>query len=429
MAEIFATNFPQNINCNLIYDKAHSYYRPTINSDYVGGAAGTDAFGRQRVSTPETIFSSKQLFDNQPLYWDDIEYSGSGTNSVYSSNRASTTLSVSNITAGKRIRQTRRRFNYQPSKSQLIFITSVLKKSGGGTGIVIRNGYFDENNGLFLQLSGNTISLIRRSNVTGTPVDEVVSRSSWNIDKMDGNGISQVDLDFTKAQILVIDFEWLGVGRVRIGFNVDGINYYCHEFLHANNINSVYMSTPNLPIRYEIENNGSGVASSTECICSAVTSEGGDEIRAKNTYLSTDGTSVSCTNGFTNGVLAFRLKEDHIGCTIDLLDSSLLIGSNDNYEWSVIYNPSGIDNLSYISLENSAVEYCIFPNETHLSGGYKIFGGYAEAKTAVSSDTSRGIIKLGSSITGARDVMAICCFPLGASAANLYAGVTFREFE
>src|SRR5512146_2047536 len=39
----------------------------------------SDAFGRLRSSEPFTIYDSKQLFDNQPLFWDDQQVSGAGT--------------------------------------------------------------------------------------------------------------------------------------------------------------------------------------------------------------------------------------------------------------------------------------------------------------------------------------------------------------
>ncbi|MFN9957026.1 MAG: hypothetical protein ACK55I_28325, partial [bacterium] len=98
------------------------------NFDFAGGPAGIDAFGRQRVSNPEMIFNSKQVFDNQSIYWDDIQESGSGTASAYDKNRASSTLSVSANTVGKRTRQTFMRFNYQAGKAQLIMMTGILKR-------------------------------------------------------------------------------------------------------------------------------------------------------------------------------------------------------------------------------------------------------------------------------------------------------------
>jgi hypothetical protein len=430
MAQLFAVQFPQNVNTTLIYDTFKEYYRPFNDRDFAGGSAGVDAFGRQRVSNPEMIFSSKQIFDNQPLYWNDIQESGSGTSSTYSSDTASSVLAVSATTAGKRTRQTYMRFNYQPSKSQLIFITGVLKKSGGGTGITTRMGLFDDDNGIFLQRANNTVSLVVRSSTSGTVSDaNSATQANWNIDKMDGTGVSNIELDFSKSQILVIDFEWLGVGCVRIGFVVDGRIFYCHQFNHANNISGVYMSTPNLPLRYQIENSGTGIASSIECICSAVISEGGREEVATNGYVSTNGNSVEATKNNTNAILSMRLKNDYIGTTIDILDVSLITTSNDNYEWKLILNPSGINGLIYSGINNSAIEYAICPKETHISGGYAIAGGYAQAKTDIAAESLKSLLKLGSSITGLKDQLVLACYPLGSSNSIVYGGINYREFN
>ena len=428
MADLFATQFPQNIDCTVIYDSDKKYYRPFTNKDFAGGLGGVDAFGRQRVSNPEKIFASKQLFDNLPLYFDDIQYSGSGTSSTYSSNTASSILSVSATTAGKRVRQTYMRFNYQPSKSQLIYITGVLKKSGGGTGIISRMGYFDENDGLFLQRSGNITSFVRRTNASGSPVDNITTQANWNIDKMDGSGLSGIELDFSKTQILVIDFEWLGVGSIRFGFVINGIVYYAHQINNANNLTQVYMSTPNLPIRYEIENSGTGVASSLEAICASVTSEGGLELTATNRYISTDGTPVSATKNKLNAILAMRLKNECLDATVDILDLSLLTTSNDNYEWQLILNPSGLNSLSYTPVPNSVIEYAVPPNGTNISGGYALAGGYAQAKTDIQSEQLKAMLKLGSSITGLRDQIVLACYPLGASDSVVHGGINYREF-
>lgn len=425
---VFAPGRNDAVNYNYIWDEANQYWTPQVSSTS-SRSGGTDAFGRQRVSNPETIFNSKQIFDNQPLYWDDIQESGSGTSSTYSSDRASSILAVSATTAGKRTRQTFMRFNYQPSKSQLIFITGILKKSGGGSGITTRMGLFDNDNGLFLE-SDTTTNLVLRSSVSGSAVDTSTAQSNWNIDTMDGNGASGITLDFSKTQILVIDFEWLGVGRVRFGFNVDGVTYYCHEILNANNKDVVYMSTPNLPLRYQIENDGTGAASSLEAICSAVISEGGKEEIGTNTYASTGGTSIEATKTQMNALVAIRLKESAIGCTVDITDMSIITTSNDNYEWQLISNPSGIDGLSYSSIDSySRVEYATAPSETHISGGYPMGGGYGQAKSEIYGDQLKNQLKLGSSITGARDVIVLGLRPLGSSNAVVYGGMSIREFN
>ena len=52
-----------------------------------------DAFGRLRVSEPESLFDSKQTAgDTTGLFWDDVALSGAGTSSTYSNNRASITI-------------------------------------------------------------------------------------------------------------------------------------------------------------------------------------------------------------------------------------------------------------------------------------------------------------------------------------------------
>lgn len=425
----FTLDQPEHIGCHTIYDALIDKYRPLQASDFVGGGAGADAFGRQRVSNPETVFNSKQIFDNQPLYWDDIQESGSGTNSTYSSYTASTTLSVSSNTAGKRTRQTYMRINYQPSKSQLIFITGVLKNSGGGAGIISRMGYFDDNNGLFLESNADVINLVRRTSTGGSASDVPHPQSSWNLDKMDGTGASKITLDFAKTQILIIDFEWLGVGRVRFGFNVDGVTYYVHELLNANNLATVYMSTPNLPLRYQIINDGTGAASSINCICSAVISEGGKEEVATNAYISTGGTAVTATKNLTNAILATRLKTGYLAATIDVIDLSLLTVSNDDYEWQLYLNPSGINGLTFSGVNSSSLEYAVAPNGTLISGGFPIAGGYAQAKTDIQAESLKSLLKLGSSITGKKDVLVLSCRPLGASDSVVYGGINYREFN
>jgi hypothetical protein len=425
----FTLDNPEHIGCHTIYDALIDKYRPIQASDFVGGVAGSDAFGRQRISNPEMIFNSKQLFDNQPLYWDDIQESGSGTSSTYSNNTASSTLSVSATTAGKRTRQTFMRFNYQPSKSQLIFITGILKASGGGSGIITRMGYFDDNNGLFLECDGGTINLVRRTYTGGSSSDNRIAQSSWNLDKMDGTGASKISLDFTKTQIFMMDFEWLGVGRVRFGFNVEGTTYYVHELSAANSLTTVYMSTPNLPLRYQIINDGTGIVSSINCICSAVINEGGREEVATNSYISTGGSSVNATKNVTNAILAARLKSGYLGATIDILDLSLLTTSNDNYEWQLYMNPSGINGLAFTGAVNSALEYSVAANGTRISGGFSVAGGYAQAKTDIQSEALKSLMKLGASITGKRDVLVLSCLPLGASDSVVYGAINYREFN
>ena len=169
---------------------------------------------------------------------------------------------------------------YQPGKSQLALITFVMGTAQ--TGATTRIGYFDDSNGIFLERTGTTVQLVRRTFVGGSAVDNTVAQASWNIDPMTGAGPSGLTLDLTKAHILVIDFQWLGVGRVRVAFDINGVIHPVHQFVHANLIASVYATTMCLPVRYEVRNTGiASGALSLETICTSVQSEGSsDQSRA-----------------------------------------------------------------------------------------------------------------------------------------------------
>ena len=84
----------------------------------VGGVGSQDSLLRLRVSNPVTLFDSKQTVDNQPIVWDDAQTAGGSTTSTYNTNQSSSTIAVSAGVAGTRVRQSKRRFNYQPGKSQ-----------------------------------------------------------------------------------------------------------------------------------------------------------------------------------------------------------------------------------------------------------------------------------------------------------------------
>ena len=358
-----------------------------------------DAFGRWRVSNPQTLFDSKNIFnddglsdnaENQALFYDNVQTSGSGTKTTYRSNESSQRISVSATTAGTRVRQSLQRFNYQPGKSQLIFCTFNLISLDAN--ITKRVGYFDNSNGIFLETDGTTVNMVRRTRATGSVVDNEVAQASWNIDPMDGTGPSGVTLDLTKTQILIIDFEWLGVGRVRTGFVIDGKIYYCHEFLNANNLTVVYMQTPNLPIRWEISNDGSGVASNLDCICASVISEGSVDEQGVIRYASTSTAVAASAAGTVYAVLGIRLKAEYIGATINLLTTSMMeTAGNKDLEWSVKFNPTVAGTFTYTDETNSAVQIARGATANTVTGGINITGGFfASAQGNVAGSISGG---------------------------------------
>lgn len=389
------------------------------------GSGLTDAFGRLRVSNPETIFDSKQLYDNAPLFWDDSEVSGGSTTSSHSTATASTTIGVGATTAGRRVRQTFMRFNYSSGKSQQIMMTGVLNESGGGTGITRGFGYYDDDNGIFLKDNEGTYQVVLRTSTSGSAVNTAVDQSAWNIDPMDGTGLSKITIDFSKTQILIMDFEWLGVGSARIGFVIDGIIYYVHEFKNANALSLVYMSTPNLPLRYEIENDGTGAASTLEQICSTVISEGGTPNLGVLRHTDS-GAISSLQSGTKYALLGIRLKSAAVSATV-LLESLSLISTtqNDQLHWELIVNPTIQNTFTYSGQTNSAVEIATGSVNNTVTLGTEIDGGYLSTALPASA-TVPNALRLGSAIDGTVDEIVLVAKPI-TNNITVEASLTWRE--
>ncbi len=304
------------------------------------GGTNVDAFGRLRVSEPYTLFDSQNRYaaDNQF----DVATTGTGA-AAFLPNEAAVEMSVTSSGAGSVIRQSYRSFPYQPGKGLLVLATFVMD-SNASTSLTQRVGYYNTNNGVFFQRVDGVYSFVLRSSsipTPGTPSDvRSVPQSSWNGDKLDGTGLSGYTLDPSKAQILWMDFEWLGVGSVRCGFIINGEYIVCHTFHNANDITSVYMTTAILPMRYEISSSVA-LAASMKAICCSVVSEGGyeqasiDHVARRTTVL----TNIDTAATFYP-VVSIRLASGRTGAVVLPNRVQFLPLTSQNYEVVLLKNPT-----------------------------------------------------------------------------------------
>lgn len=267
-------------------------------------SSSVDAFGRLRVSNPYTIFDSQLQYDKQPFLW--LEKTAGSGSSTHLPNESAVDLDVTSADGDSVIRQTREHFRYQSGKSQLIKMTGVL--GAGQTNTNKKIGYGDDSNGLFFGQDGDGLFVMQRSKVTGSVVDEKVYQANWNVDAMDGNGASGYTIDPTKSNIFMIDLEWLGVGRVRFCLNMNGTTYVVHGFDNSNSRTTTYMTTANLPCRYEITNSGAAAGSATlKQICTEVESEGAQELTLAYPF-SIEIEAAAIGNGINNVALIFAAR-------------------------------------------------------------------------------------------------------------------------
>jgi len=377
MAQNFAVQFPQNVNTNLIYDTQKEYYRPFKDSDFYGGNSITnmskDAFGRQRVSNPFTLFDSSHRFKDNNLW----STATTGTASaVFNANQGLIDLNVDNTVDSEVVRETTKAFSYQPGKSLLIMNTFVMQPAK--TGLRQRVGYYSASNGIYIELANSTLYIVKRSSVSGVLVDTRIAQSSWNNDTLDGTGPSGVTLDISKAQILYMDIEWLGVGCVRVGFVINGEFILCHVFYHANEITSTYITTASLPLRYEIKNTaGTSGNSILKQICSTVISEGGYELRGLQQAIGIPITTPKTltTAGTFYPIVSIRLKTTNLDAIIVMTALSIMgIGNGINYNWQIRASGTTTGGSWVSAGTDSSVEYNI--SGTSFSGGRILASGF-----------------------------------------------------
>ena len=337
--------------------------------------AATDAFGRQRVSNPLTLFDSSHRYRDNGLWSSNTASGGSVT---FQASEGLVDLAVTTTSGSLVYRETTKVFSYQPGKSLLILNTFVMAPAK--TGLRQRVGYFGDDNGMYIELNNSTLSFVERSISSGVLTESRVAQANWNVDKLDGTGPSTVVLDISKAQILWMDIEWLGLGSVRMGFIIDGRFIPCHVFHHANRIASTYISTGSLPLRYEIENTAATASNSTlKQVCSTVISEGGYELRGAQQAVQVPiGSPRDLTTALTYyPVISIRLKTvpDRLDAIVILTALSILgITNNANYSWQVVASGTTTGGTWTSAGTDSAVEYNI--TGTSFTGGRVLASGF-----------------------------------------------------
>ncbi len=372
------------------------------------GGTNVDAFGRLRVSQPYTLFDSQNRYaaDNQF----DVATTGTGT-TTYLPNEAAVKMEVTAGGVGSVTRQSYRSFPYQPGKGLLVLATFVMD-GNQSLNLTQRVGYYNDQNGVFFQRVDGTYSFVLRSYVTGTASDaRTVNQDDWNGDKLDGTGASGYTLDPSKAQILWMDFEWLGVGSVRCGFIINEQYIVCHTFNNANEITNVYMTTAILPVRYEIKTVTTAVAASMKAICCSVVSEGGfeqtsiDHVARRTTILGTIGTTFL-------PLVSIRLASGRTGAVVLPNRVQVLPTTSQNYEVALIKNPT-LTGATFAATvpSDSNVEFDVAATAT--TGGTIVQSDYLASNTAGGTGSTSFAnaynfdLQLGASIAGVSDIYTV----------------------
>jgi len=415
-----------------------------ITVSYPKDAGNLDAFGRLRVSSPTTLFDSKTLHNKSSLFWSQVaagagavvQFTGEGTD-------ASVTLSAA-ANGAYAIRQTTQRFNYQPGKSQLCFYTGVLTPVSNaikriGSFQSLTAAPFTPNCGLYFETltdSVSSIAVVQQNNSFLVP-SVSANREDWNIDRLDGTGPSGKVLRLSAANIFLIDYEWLGVGRTRFGFVIDGQICYCHAFDNAGYVAGSYMLTPNLPVRAELRQTGAGTAT-MKMICCSIMSEAGADFTGVTRAVDTGAGVPITVSGNRRAAIGVRLQSSKLDSVNELLNISVLglVTGNANIapiRYELVTNPTlGGTAVTWTNVDvNSNFQYSVVPDNTvTVTGGTVITSGYTSQGSTIDLSGFRfeKFLRLGCSVAGVRDEIWLVLTPL-ATLTSSHASITFMESD
>ncbi len=327
----------------------------------------------------------------------DILTVGTGSTITFDRDNAAVTLQVGASSGDSAVRTSHRYLPYVPGKSQQITLTFLFGTAI--TNVRRRVGYFDPENGIFFEQTSTGLRFVRRTKTSGSVVPNLIERADWNVDKFDGNGPSGINLDITKTQFLFIDFQWQGSGRIRIGFSINGTDYTAHNINTSNTLDVVWMSTPSLPVRYEISNTGAtaGINAMKE-FCTAVISDGGQKLSGVGFSVSNEVTSRNVGTATDVPVLAIRLKSSFNGGdnrrTVQFSNGGLFATTNNaHFHIKHVHDPTGITGDWNNVSGGSGVEYSTNISTVTGNPEHTIEDGYAPAGGAPGKGGAENVVE------------------------------------
>ncbi len=397
----------------------------------------TDAFGRIRMSSPFTLGDYKHLYGLDPNF---IDYTVNGASVAFQANKACARITTTSNTSSRAVHQTKFYHHYMPGKSQQIL--SSINFYAAVPNVTKRTGYYDDNNGIYFEQAGDgTLSWVIRSYTSGAPQEVRKTQSEWNIDSCDGTGGSLFTIDITKTQLVFIEFQWLGVGSVTVGFVHNGAYIPCHIFHHSNDLTEVYMSNPNLPVRCEVLNTGTTTGGYMDQICSTVVSEGG-YVEAGIDWAVASPTLKAVTAGSTLPIMAIRLKNafrTYANRMIVRMDNLKMFSDGDSIKWRLLKLPNNtyLDDTTWTDVdEDSGVQYCT--DMTTWTNGDELDNGFVGASTQGSQkaggapaanmpSTAKKNYIVQNYDSSNSEIYMVVATNLGAQSTNVGAGFQWRE--
>jgi hypothetical protein len=279
-----------------------------------------DVNGRLKMSRAQNIYDADFEYGLQPLRWE--AFAAGGGTVVPVPREGGCRLSLPTTANAVIVRQSRPYHRYQPGKS--LYMASAVQFGPPVTNQLQRVGFFDDGNGAFFEEDQTGMNVVIRNDILGMPTDTRVPQANWNGDKRIANS-----LDWTRIQMVWLEYAWYGAGAVRFGVILDGMPHVLHTFGQGNAPGALrpWARTGNLPVRYEIRNTGTaGAASIMMHWGVSVVIEGGSDPQRGFTY--TYGTAPGIRRTVAANVSRFPVTSFRLRPMAVILEDSTATGGS-----------------------------------------------------------------------------------------------------
>lgn len=243
-----------------------------------------DSFERLRVSDSRIAFEysfNAQTPTLATTIWE-VGVVGAGTTEALTTNLYGVNLTQPVTASVGRWIQSINHIRYAPGISTLFRFTFNCNNTGAfqrhRVGMFTDQGTFPSNagDGFYFENAEGALAFVRRY-MTQSAIggEERVLQANWNLDKLDGTGASGFILNMAKAQHLVVEYQFLGVGTIRFGFETgSGGTIWAHQMVSVNTLAETWARTGSLPVRAETYNTGTAAISSLTLMNCVVIQEG-----------------------------------------------------------------------------------------------------------------------------------------------------------
>lgn len=283
----------------------------------------------------------------------------------------------------------------------------------------------------------DTLSVVLRRD---SMPDLVIPQASWNIDKLNGQGASVVNVDWKKNVTFVFEMRNRQGTVMRLGVMYNDLIVFCHEFsdsgLFSGSLTSNYQ--PSVPIRWEMR--GNGVSTNT---CEGSMLQGyaivyGKQDRSNNDIrvfaVGTTKPKLLLSNESNKNLIALSLMPSRIRCRIQITKVQIINTQTGFAKWDLIIDPQRRENgvnvpilaeNAFTDVVSTSVRRC--ETDDIITHGIIIASGYIGSNSIDTVDLDSQFANVMAKIVGTPDIIALRVSGMYGTA-NVSAAITWREY-